>query len=190
MDLKIDGLTPEIIKKALEITHAGRDFIIDEVLLKAIPAPRAEVSKYAPKMTTMKIDPDKIREVIGKGGAVIQKITAESGAKIDIDDDGTIRIAAINGESADIARRAIAAIAYDPEVGAVFEGKVTGIKEFGCFVEYLPGKECMVHISKIAKTRIEKVEDVLKMGDIVKVKYMGIDQKKNRMEVSIKDALN
>jgi len=190
MDLKVDGLTPEIIKAALAMTHKGRDYIIDEVLLKAIPGPRTEVSKYAPKMTTMKIDPDKIREVIGKGGAVIQKITAESGAKIDIEDDGTIRIAAINGESADKARAAIAAIAYDPEVGAVFTGKVTGIKEFGCFVEYLPGKECMVHISKIAKTRIDKVEDVLKMGDTVKVKYMGFDQKKNRMEFSIKDALD
>ena len=190
MDLKVDGLTPEIIKAALAMTHKGRDYIIDEVILKAIPGPRAEVSKYAPKMTTMKIDPDKIREVIGKGGSVIQKITAESGAKIDIDDDGTIRIAAINGESAEKARAAIAAIAYDPEVGAVFTGKVTGIKEFGCFVEYLPGKECMVHISKIAKTRIDKVEDVLKMGDTVKVKYMGFDQKKNRMEFSIKDALD
>ena len=190
MDLKVDGLTPEIIKAALAMTHKGRDYIIDEVILKAIPAPRAEVSKYAPKMTTMKIDPDKIREVIGKGGSVIQKITAESGAKIDIDDDGTIRIAAINGESAEIARKAIAAIAYDPEVGAVFEGKVTGIKDFGCFVEYLPGKECMVHISRIAKTRIDKVEDVLKMGDVVKVKYMGFDDKKKRMEFSIKDALD
>ena len=190
MDLKVDGLTPEIIKAALAMTHKGRDYIIDEALLKAIPAPRAEVSKYAPKMTTMKIDPDKIREVIGKGGAVIQKITAESGAKIDIDDDGTIRIAAINGESADIARKAIAAIAYDPEVGSVFEGKVTGIKDFGCFVEYLPGKECMVHISRIAKTRIDKVEDVLKLGDVVKVKYMGFDEKKKRMEFSIKDALD
>ena len=190
MDLKIDGLTPEIIKAALAMTHRGRDYIIDEVLLKAIPAPRKEVSRYAPKMTTMKIDPDKIREVIGKGGSVIQKITAESGAKIDIDDDGTIRIAAINSDSAEAARAAIAAIAYDPEVGQVFTGKVTGIKDFGCFVEYLPGKECMVHISKIAKTRIDKVEDVLKMGDIVKVKYMGIDQKKGRMEFSIKDALD
>ena len=190
MDLKVDGLTPEIIKAALAMTHKGRDYIIDEVILKAIPGPRAEVSRYAPKMTTMKIDPDKIREVIGKGGAVIQKITAESGAKIDIDDDGTIRIAAINGDSAEKARKAIAAIAYDPEVGAVFEGKVTGIKDFGCFVEYLPGKECMVHISRIAKTRIDKVEDVLKMGDIVKVKYMGFDQKKGRMEFSIKDALD
>ncbi len=190
MDLKIDGLTPEIIRAALAMTHKGRDYIIDEVLLKAIPAPRAEVSKYAPKMTTMKIDPDKIREVIGKGGAVIQKITAESGAKVDIEEDGTIRIAAVNSESAEMARSAIAAIAYDPEVGAVFTGKVTGIKDFGCFVEYLPGKECMVHISKIAKTRIDKVEDVLKLGDTVKVKYMGFDQKKGRMEFSIKDALD
>ena len=190
MDLKVDGLTPEIINAALAMTHKGRDYIIDEVILKAIPGPRTEVSKYAPKMTTMKIDPDKIREVIGKGGAVIQKITAESGAKIDIEDDGTIHIAAVNGDSAEKARAAIAAIAYDPEVGAVFTGKVTGIKEFGCFVEYLPGKECMVHISKIAKTRIDKVEDVLKMGDTVKVKYMGFDQKKGRMEFSIKDALD
>ncbi len=190
MDLKVDGLTPEIIKAALAMTHKGRDYIIDEVILKAIPGPRTEVSKYAPKMTTMKIDPDKIREVIGKGGAVIQKITAESGAKIDIEDDGTIHIAAVNGDSAEKARAAIAGIAYDPEVGAVFTGKVTGIKEFGCFVEYLPGKECMVHISKIAKTRIDKVEDVLKMGDTVKVKYMGFDQKKGRMEFSIKDALD
>ena len=188
MDLKIDGLTPEIIKAALAMTHKGRDYIIDEVLLKAIPGPRKEVSRYAPKMTTMKIDPDKIREVIGKGGAVIQKITADSGAKVDIEDDGTIRIAAVNADSAEMARAAIAAIVFEPEVGAVYTGKVTGIKEFGAFVEYAPGKEGMVHISKIAKTRIDKVEDVLKLGDVVKVKYMGLD-KKGRMDFSIKDAL-
>ncbi len=187
MDLKIDGLTPEIIKKAFEQTHAGRDYIIDEVLLKAIPAPRAEVSKYAPKMTTMKIDPDKIREVIGKGGSVIQKIVADTGAKIDIDDDGTIRIAAVNGESAAAAKACIDAIVFEPEVGAVYTGTVTGIKEFGAFVEYVPGKEGLVHISKIAKTRIDKVEDVLKLGDTVKVKYMGVDNK-GRMNFSIKDA--
>ena len=187
MDLKIDGLTPEIIKAALAQTHVGRDYIIDEVLLKAIPAPRAEVSKYAPKMTSFKIDPDKIREVIGKGGAVIQKIVAESGAKVDIDDNGTICIAAINGESAAIAKSMIDAIVFEPEVGAVYTGTVTGIKEFGCFVEYAPGKEGMVHISKIAKQRIEKVEDVLKLGDVVKVKYIGLD-KKGRMDFSIKDA--
>ena len=188
MDLKIDGLTPEIIKKALEMTHAGRDYIIDEVILKAIEAPRAEVSKYAPKMTTMKIDPDKIREVIGKGGSVIQKIVADTGAKIDIEDDGTIRIAAVNSEQADAAKACIDAIVFEPVVGAVYTGTVTGIKEFGCFVEYAPGKEGMVHISKIAPRRIEKVEDVLKLGDVVKVKYIGLD-KKGRMDFSIKDAL-
>jgi len=188
MDLKIDGLTPDIIKKAFEMTHAGRDYIIDEVILKAIPAPRAEVSKYAPKMTTMKIDPDKIREVIGKGGSVIQKIVADTGAKIDIEDDGTIRIAAINSEQADAAKACIDAIVFEPEVGAVYTGKVTGIKEFGCFVEYAPGKEGMVHISKIAPRRIERVEDVLQLGDVVKVKYIGLD-KKGRMDFSIKDAI-
>ncbi len=188
MDLKIDGLTPDIIKRAFEMTHAGRDYIIDEVILKAIPAPRAEVSKYAPKMTTMKIDPDKIREVIGKGGSVIQKIVADTGAKIDIEDDGTIRIAAVNSEQADAAKACIDAIVFEPVVGAVYTGTVTGIKEFGCFVEYAPGKEGMVHISKIAPRRIEKVEDVLKLGDVVKVKYIGLD-KKGRMDFSIKDAL-
>ena len=187
MDLKIDGLTPEIIKAALAQTHIGRDYIIDEVLLKAIPAPRAEVSKYAPKMTSFTIDPDKIREVIGKGGSVIQKIVAESGAKVDINDDGVICIAATNGECAAKAKAMIDAIVFEPEVGAVYEGKVTGIKEFGCFVEYAPGKEGMVHISKIAPKRIEKVEDVLSLGDVVKVKYMGLD-KKGRMDFSIKDA--
>ena len=187
MDLKIDGLTPEIIKKAFEQTHVGRDYIIDEVLLKAIPAPRAEVSRYAPKMTTMHIDPDKIREVIGKGGSVIQKIVADTGAKIDIEDDGTIRIAAVNGDSAAAAKACIDAIVFEPEVGAVYTGTVTGIKEFGAFVEYVPGKEGLVHISKIAKERIDKVEDVLKLGDTVKVKYMGVDAK-GRMNFSIKDA--
>lgn len=190
MDLKVDGLTPEIIRQALEQTHDGRDYIIDNVLLKAIPAPRAEVSRYAPKMTTMHIDPDKIREVIGKGGAVIQKIVADTGAKIDIDDDGTIHIAAVNADQAEAAKAAISVIVFEPEVGQVYTGKVTGIKEFGCFVEYAPGKEGMVHISKIAPRRIEKVEDAgIKLGDTVKVKYMGLD-KKGRMDFSIKDALS
>ena len=188
MDLKVDGLTPAIIKEALEKTHIARDYIIDEVMLKAIAEPRAEVSKWAPKMTTMNIDPDKIREVIGKGGCVIQKIVADTGAKIDIDDDGTIRIAAVNADQADAARACIAAIVFEPTVGAIYTGKVTGIKEFGCFVEYAPGKEGMVHISKIAPKRIEKVEDVLKLGDTVNIKYMGLD-KKGRMDFSIKDAI-
>ena len=188
MDLKIDGLTPEIIKQALEQTHAGRVYIIDEVILKAIPMPRATVSKYAPKMTVMKIDPDKIREVIGKGGSVIQKIQAESGAKVDIDDDGTIRIAAVNSAQAEACQAAIAAIVFEPEVGAVYTGRVTGIKEFGCFVEYAPGKEGMVHISKITNRRLERVEDAgIEVGTVVKVKYLGLD-KKGRMDFSIKDA--
>ena len=188
MDLKIDGLTPAIIKQALEQTHAGRDYIIDEVILKAIPQPRATVSKYAPKMTTMKIDPDKIREVIGKGGSVIQKIQAESGAKVDIDDDGTIRIAAINAAQAEACQAAISAIVFEPEVGEVYTGKVTGIKEFGCFVEYAPGKEGMVHISKITNRRLERVEDAgIEVGTVVRVKYLGLD-KKGRMDFSIKDA--
>ena len=187
MDPKIDGLTPEIIKSALEMTHAGRDYIIDEVILKAIDAPRAEVSEYAPKMMTIKIDPDKIREVIGKGGSVIQKIVADTGAKIDIEDDGTVYIAAVNRASADAAKATIDAICFEPVVGTVYTGKVTGIKEFGCFVEYAPGKEGMVHISRITDHRIDKVEDVLKLGDTVKVKYIGLD-KKGRMDFSIRDA--
>ncbi len=196
MDLKVDGLTPEIIKAALAQTHEGRDYIIDEVLLKAIPAPRAEVSKYAPKMTSFKIDPDKIREVIGKGGSVIQKIVAESGAKVDIDDDGTICIAAVNGESASAAKAMIDAIVFEPEVGAVYPATVVKIlaskdkpnEDVGCFVEYAPGKEAMVHISKICERRINKVEDAgIKVGDSVKVKYIGLD-KKGRMDFSIRDA--
>ncbi len=196
MDLKIDGLTPEIIKQALDQTHAGRDYIIDEVILKAIPAPRAEVSRYAPKMTTMHINPDKIREVIGKGGAVIQKIVADTGAKIDIEDDGTIHIAAVNGDQAVAAKAAIDAIVFEPEVGAIYNATVVKIlaskdkpnEDVGCFVEYAPGKEGMVHISKINNRRINKVTDAgIDVGSAVKVKYMGLD-KKGRMDFSIKDA--
>ena len=196
MDLKIDGLTPEIIKAALAQTHVGRDYIIDEVILKAIEAPRAEVSKYAPKMTTFKIDPDKIREVIGKGGSVIQKIVAESGAKVDIDDNGTICIAATNGECAAKAKSMIDAIVFEPEVGAVYSGTVVKIlaskdkpnEDVGCFVEYAPGKEGMVHISKITNRRINKVTDAgIDVGSAVKVKFMGLD-KKGRMDFSIRDA--
>ena len=196
MDLKVDGLTPEIIKAALAQTHVGRDYIIDEVLLKAIPEPRAEVSKYAPKMTSFKIDPDKIREVIGKGGSVIQKIVAESGAKVDIDDDGTICIASPNGENAAKAKAMIDAIVFEPEVGSTYCGTVVKIlaskdkpnEDVGCFVEYAPGKEGMVHISKITNKRINKVEDAgITVGSSVKVKYMGLD-KKGRMDFSIRDA--
>ena len=187
MDLKIDGLTPEIIREALDTTHKGRDYIIDEVILKAIPEARPEVSKYAPKMLSMKIDPDKIREVIGKGGSVIQKITGDTGAKVDIEDDGTIHIAAVNPESANAAKAMIDAICFEPEVGTTYTGKVTGIIACGAFVEFAPGKEGMVHISKLADHRVEKVEDVVALGDTVKVKYLGVDEK-NRVKLSMKDA--
>ena len=187
MDLKVDGLTPEIIKRALETTHQGRDEIIDKILLSAIPAPRAEVSKYAPKMITMTINPDKIREVIGSGGKVIQKIVADTGAKIDINDDGTVFIAAVDKASADMAKAIIDAIVFEPEVGETYTGTVTRIIPIGAFVEYAPGKEGMVHISKLQKQRTEKVEDVVNVGDTVRVKYLGTDEK-GRQNLSMRDA--
>ena len=187
MDLKIDGLTPEIIKNALETTHKGRDYIIDEIILKAIPAPRADVSEYAPKMITMKIAVDKIREVIGTGGKVIQKITADTGAKIDIEDDGSIFISAVNRDSADAAKKIIDGIVFEPEVGATYEATVTRIIPIGAFVEYAPGKEGLVHISKLQQQRTEKVEDVVAVGDHVRVKFLGIDEK-GRSNLSMKDA--
>ena len=188
MDLKIDGLTPEIIKEALEVTHKGRDAIIDDVILKAIPAPRAEVSDYAPKMITINIKPEKIREVIGTGGKVIQKIVADTGAKVDIQDDGTIFISAISKQSIEAARQEIANIVFEPEVGAIYNAKVVRIIEIGAFVEYAPGRQGMVHISKLAKERTEKVEDVCQVGDEMLVKFLGIDDK-GRANLSRKDAL-
>ncbi len=188
MDLKIDGLTPEIIKEAFEVTHKGRDYIIDDILLKAIPAPRAEVSEYAPKMESIKINVDKIREVIGSGGKVIQKIVADTGAKIDIEEDGSIFISAIDRASITAARKTIEAIVFEPEVGAIYEGKVTRIIPIGAFVEFAPGKEGLVHISKLDNKRTEKVEDVCDVGDILRVKYLGTDEK-GRVNLSRRDAL-
>ena len=188
MDLKIDGLTPEIIREALAKTHAARDHIIDDVILKAIPAPREDVSEWAPKMLIMHIKTDKIREVIGKGGEVIQKICADTNAKIDIEEDGSIYIAAVNRDDAYAAKARIDAIVFEPVVGAIYTGKVTNIKEFGCFVEYAPGREGMVHISRVTDHRIDKVEDVLSVGDTVNVKYIGLDSK-GRMDFSIRDAM-
>ncbi|MBQ9921809.1 MAG: polyribonucleotide nucleotidyltransferase, partial [Clostridia bacterium] len=189
MDLKIDGLTPEIIRNALDTTYAARVEIIDDVILKAIDAPRADVSEYAPKMITTSIDPEKIREVIGSGGKVIQKIVAETGAKIDIEDDGSVFIAAVDREAGYKALAMINAIAKDPEIGSVFTGKVTRIMTFGCFVEYAPGKEGLVHISKLDKKRVEKVEDVVSVGDTITVKLIEIDDK-GRINLSRKDALD
>ena len=187
MDLKIDGLTPEIIKEAFAVTHKGRDYIIDEYILKAIPGPRDEVSEFAPKMISMKINPDKIREVIGTGGKVIQKIVADTGAKIDIEDDGSVFISAVNRDSALEAQKIIEGIVFEPEVGEIYTGKVTRIIPIGAFVEFAPGKEGMVHISKLENFRVEKVEDVVKEGDVINVKFLGTDEK-GRMNLSKKDA--
>ena len=188
MDLKNDGLTHEIIKEALDITRDARYAILDEVMLPCIAAPRPEVSKYAPKMITMKIDPDKIREVIGKGGSVIQKITAESGATVDIEDDGTIHIASPNAEACDAAKKMIDTIVFVPQVGELYYGKVVRILQFGAFVELAPGKDGMVHISKLADHRVEKVEDVVNVGDMIWVKVTDIDDK-GRVNLSYRDAI-
>ena len=188
MDLKNDGLTMEIIKNALDITHDARCQILDQVMLPCIAEPRAEVSKYAPKMITMHIDPDKIRDVIGKGGSVIQKIVAESGAKIDIDDDGTIHIASPDAESCEKAKKCIDDIVFVPEVGQLYYGRVVRLMTFGAFVELAPGKDGLVHISKLADKRIEKVEDACKIGDMMWVKVTEIDEK-GRVNLSHKDAM-
>ena len=188
MDLKNDGLTMEIIKNALDITYDARCQILDQIMLPCIAEPRPEVSKYAPKMITMHIDPDKIREVIGKGGSVIQKIVAESGAKIDIDDDGTIHIASPDAESCTIAKKCIDDIVFVPEVGQLYYGRVVRLMTFGAFVELAPGKDGLVHISKLADKRIEKVEDACKVGDMMWVKVTEIDEK-GRVNLSHKDAM-
>ena len=188
MDLKNDGLTMEIIKNALDITYDARCQILDQIMLPCIAEPRPEVSKYAPKMITMHIDPDKIREVIGKGGSVIQKIVAESGAKIDIDDDGTIHIASPDAESCEKAKKCIDDIVFVPEVGQLYYGRVVRLMTFGAFVELAPGKDGLVHISKLADKRIEKVEDACKIGDMMWVKVTEIDEK-GRVNLSHKDAM-
>ena len=188
MDLKNDGLTMEIIRNALDITYDARCQILDQIMLPCIAEPRPEVSKYAPKMITMHIDPDRIREVIGKGGSVIQKIVAESGAKIDIDDDGTIHIASPDAESCAIAKKCIDDIVFVPEVGKLYYGRVVRLMTFGAFVEIAPGKDGLVHISKLADKRIEKVEDACKVGDMMWVKFMEIDEK-GRWNLSHKDAM-
>ena len=188
MDIKNDGLSHAIIKEALEITKDARYAILDEVMLPCISAPRSDVAETAPKMVKMKIDVDKIREVIGSGGKVIQKICADTGAKIDIEDDGTIYIAGENAESCDAAKKIIETIVFVPEVGQLYYGKVVRILQFGAFVELAPGKDGMVHISKLADRRVEKVEDVVNIGDMIWVKVTDIDEK-GRVNLSYKDAL-
>ena len=188
MDLKNDGLTMEIIKNALDITYDARCEILDQIMLPCIAEPRKEVSKYAPKMVIMHINPDNIRDVIGKGGSVIQKIVADTGAKIDIDDDGTIHIAAADASACDAAKKCIDDIVFVPEIGKLYYGRVVRLMTFGAFVELAPGKDGLVHISKLADHRIEKVEDACKIGDMMWVKVTEIDEK-GRVNLSHKDAV-
>ena len=189
VDIKNDGLTYEVIEEALRKTRDARYHIIDDVLLKAIPEVRPELSAYAPKVMTMKIDPEKIREVIGQGGKVIQAIVADTGAKIDIEEDGTIHIFAETQESGNAAKKAIEAIVEEPEIGRIYKGVVKTITAFGAFVEILPGKDGLCHISKLDKDRVEKVEDVCKEGDTMIVKVMEIDEKTGKISLSRKDAM-
>ena len=188
MDIKVDGLTYEIIEDAFEKCRKGRLYILDEIMLPVIAEPRAELSKYAPKMLTMKIDVDKIKDVIGKGGKVIQEICATNNCKIDVEEDGTIFISAVNSEDGERAMHTIKTIVEDPEVGAIYKGRVTRLMTFGAFVEIAPGKEGLVHISKLDSKRVERVEDVVAVGDELLVKVTEIDQQ-GRINLSRKDAL-
>ncbi len=188
VDIKVDGLTPAIIKEAFEKTRKARIYILDEIMLKAIPEPRKSVNKYAPKMLQTKVPVDKIREVIGQGGKVIQKISADCDVKIDISDDGNVFISGIDGDNTKKALQIVETIANGPEVGAIYRGKVVRIMDFGAFVEIVPGMDGLVHISKLDKSRVEKVEDVVSVGDEIVVKVTEIDRQ-NRINLSRKDAL-
>ncbi|MBQ8921576.1 MAG: polyribonucleotide nucleotidyltransferase [Oscillospiraceae bacterium] len=189
VDIKVDGLTPAIIKEAFEKTRKARLYILDEIMLKAIPQPRETVSDFAPKMLQTRVPVDKIREVIGSGGKVIQKISAECDVKIDINEDGSVFVSGIDLANARKAIQIVDTIANGPEIGAIYKGKVTGIQTFGAFVEIVPGKEGLVHISKLDKQRVEKTEDVVSLGDEIVVKVMEIDDVKGKISLSRKDAL-
>lgn len=188
MDLKVHGLTPEIIKEAFAKTHKARNYILDEIMLPVISEPRAELSKYAPKMLTTKIDPEKIGDVIGKQGKVIQKIQAECDCKIDIEEDGNVFISGLDIDNAKRALLMVETIAKDPEIGAVYNGVVTRLMSFGAFVEIAPGKEGLVHISRLDVKHVDKVEDVVNVGDSVLVKVIEIDDQ-GRLNLSRRDAL-
>jgi polyribonucleotide nucleotidyltransferase len=188
VDIKVEGLTYEIIRQAFEITKKGRLQILDECMLPAISKPRESLSPYAPKIFQTKVDVDKIRDVIGPSGKIINKIIAETGVKIDIEDDGSVYVATTDEEAGMKALKIIEGITGNVEIGAIFTGKVTRLMTFGAFVEFLPGKEGLVHISKLDNKRVNKVEDVVSVGDEIIVKVMEID-KQGRINLSRKDAL-
>ena len=189
VDIKIDGLSYEIIEEAFARTHKARNYILDEVMLKALPEPRPQVSKYAPKIEIIKINPDKIGAVIGSGGKTINKIIDETGVKIDIEDDGTVYVAGVDQEMLDKAITIIESLTKDVELNEVYMGKVTKIFPFGALVEILPGKEGLLHISKISKERVEKVEDVLNVGDEILVKVIELGKEDGKFSLSAKDAM-
>jgi len=187
MDIKIHGLTREIIEGAIKRAHEARNYIMDEVMSKAIAEPRPELSKYAPKIITIQIDPQKIGDVVGKQGKVINRIIDECGVKIDISEDGSVSICGTDPEAMERARKTVEIIVTDFYEGQRLSGTVISIKDFGAFIEFAPGKEGMVHISKVAKERINRIEDVLTLGDRVDVVCLGKD-KMGRFSFSIKDA--
>jgi polyribonucleotide nucleotidyltransferase len=188
MDLKVHGLTPESMKEAFAKTHKARDYILDEIMLPVISEPRKELSKWAPKMLTTKIDPDKIGDVIGKQGKVIQKIQAECECKIDISDEGQVFVCGLDTDNCQKAKFIVETIANGPEVGAIYKGIVTRLMSFGAFVEIVPGVEGMVHISHLDFKRTEKVEDCVNVGDEIIVKVLPVDEQ-GRLNLSRREAL-
>jgi polyribonucleotide nucleotidyltransferase len=185
MDIKINGITREIMQIALDQAKAGRLHILEQ-MDKVLATPRSNMSEWAPSIITIKIDPEKIREVIGKGGAVIRSITEETGTQIDIDNDGTVKIASVNGLAGKEAQRRIELITADVEVGRIYEGRVARLMDFGAFVTILPGKDGLVHISQISEERVERVSDKLKEGDVVRVKVLEVDRQ-GRVRLSMRN---
>ncbi len=185
MDIKVEGVTPEIMRVALDQARAGRLHILDE-MNKVIHAPREKMSEWAPSIITLKIDPEKIRDVIGKGGAVIRQITEETGTTIDIESDGTVKIASVSGAAGREAQRRVELITADVEVGQIYEGKVARLMDFGAFVTILPGRDGLVHISQISNERVERVSDKLKEGDVIRVKVLEVDRQ-GRIRLSMRD---
>jgi polyribonucleotide nucleotidyltransferase len=185
MDIKVEGVTPEIMRVALEQARAARLHILDE-MNRVIREPRAKMSEWAPSIITLKIDPEKIRDVIGKGGAVIRQITEETGTTIDIESDGTVKIASVSGAAGREAQRRVELITADVEVGQIYEGKVARLMDFGAFVTILPGRDGLVHISQISNERVERVSDKLKEGDVIRVKVLEVDRQ-GRIRLSMRD---
>jgi polyribonucleotide nucleotidyltransferase len=188
MDIKVHGLSRDIMRQAIMQAQGGRKYILEQ-MLQEIDAPRTDLSPYAPRIESIQIDPSDIGTIVGKGGKTINGIIAETGVKIDIDDEGLISIASTEPDGMRRAIEIIELLLREPEVGEVYEGKVTGIKDFGAFVEILPGKEGLLHISEIDKKRVARVEDVLQMGDTVQVKIKGIDEKSGKISLTRKALL-